>query len=241
MIFLRRIILKLHDIGCARQMEHCKAKVEKDVPGYARYMEHLTRGTAIGVKGHPWRALDQLRVLRKVKPLRIVEIGSGTSTGIFADYIHKQSGGSLLSLDESAKWAELTLAGLVKAGLAPIRGIELKIVTRLENDRGSFLDISLPSEIDLLYIDGPSVMTRNGVETANQDIIRHLNAGHRPGAIMVDGRTETVDAIREHSASSEYDFVPSISYIGKARNVRLGDYLTFDIYHRHSFFLRRGH
>ena len=237
MIVRQKLLRKVYDRFCQIKRHDYIVQVEKDVQGYGAFVEDLTDGKAVGVRGYPWRAMDQLKILRKVAPQRIVELGSGTSTGLFARYVHQTHGASLLSLDESEDWARLSLKGLERAGLAPHPAIRLEVARRMENAAGSFYAFDLPLDIDLLYIDGPSVMKVEGKKTANQDIVRLFERGGRPRAIMVDGRVATVQAIADHEAGRHYHFIPGMPYIFASGDVTWNFIMNFGRFHRHSIFL----
>ena len=109
-----------------------------------------------------------------------------------------------------------------------------------ESDRGSSYDVTLDAGIDLLYVDGPPVLFRNGLGTANQDAIGHLDSGHRPGSIVIDGRVATVEALRTHPALADYLFIPGTTHLMKSKRVGVRDLAAFGAYHRHSVFTHKA-
>ena len=216
------------------------AKIQARIPEYAHVMDALTEAGAMGTRGYPWRELDLLKVLDRVRPGRIVELGSGASTGVFAAWVRETQGASLLSYDHSQQWADRTRQALQGAGLLPHRRIEFQVAPMHESDRGSSYDLTLETGIDLLYVDGPPVLRRNGRSTANQDTIAHLDSGGRPGTIMIDDRVVTVDAVRIHPAAGDYSFTPGYSWLIKSERAGIKDLAAFFTYHRHSVFTRRA-
>jgi hypothetical protein len=233
---LYKILLKIQSINKIRLIN----KIEKKIPGYSDFVAFNSSGNAVGVKGHPWRALDQFKALDASNPKSIVELGSGTSTGIFSHYVNNTENASLYSLDESEIWGDLTQKALDDFGVTPHSSIKLETVRALENEMGTYYDIRLPKEIDLLYIDGPVVKKVEGKKTANQDIIHLFNRGVFPKAIMVDGRHDTVDAILSHEAGKKYSFIPSSLYIAR-KNMGLFTTIRFSFkYYRHSLLLSKS-
>lgn len=172
--------------------------------------------------------------------MRIVELGSGASTAVFAAFVRETPGASLLSYDHSESWAELTRQALKGAGFLPHRGIEFRVAPMRESDRGSSYDMTLEAGIDLLYVDGPPAQRRNGPTAINSDAIDHLDRGGRPGSIMIDLRLATVDAIRTHPASDDYSFTPGLDWLVKGGPIGLKDLVAFGAYHRHSVFTRKA-
>ncbi|WP_349371509.1 hypothetical protein [Salinarimonas sp.] len=239
MTLFRKILFKLHVGLFQRDREGRIAALAAREPTYAAFLQVLTQGEAVGVRGHPWRALDIEKVLRMLAPKRIAELGSGTSTGIFASYVRERDGASLISVDETEHWAGLTRAGLEAVGLAPHPRIDVVASRRIEGRRGSHYAFTIEPDIDLVYVDGPSVSKRDGKGTPNEDVLRAFEAGHFPRAIVVDGRIETVDAIRRHPGGRGYAFTPGLSYLAKAPDLELRDVLAIGAFHRHSLFVRK--
>ena len=213
-------------------------KIRRRVPEHAHVLDTLVEGGATGARRYPWRELDLLKALDRVRPKRIVELGSGGSTAVFAAWVRGTEGASLLSYDHSQQWADLTAQALKGAGFLPHSQIELRVVPMLESAQGSAYDMTLEAGIDLLYVDGPPVLRRNG-PTANQDAIEHLDSGGRPRAIMVDMRIATVDAIRIHPAAAEYSFTPGLIWLAKSKSARVKHLAAFGAWHQHSVFTRK--
>jgi len=237
---MRSILLSgLYDLAYGPRKKKYISILESRIPTFSRFLSTLHQGNAIGVSGYPWRAIDQFKVLGMVQPRRIVELGSGTSTGVFADYVRQTPGASLLSVDEVQRWAELTQAGLAAAGLAPHPSVDVISANRIDTPSGSLYDLELEPDIDLLYIDGPTVLVKDGHKTANQDIILYFNKGCAPQAIMVDVRIDTVEAILGHPASAHYNFTPGMPYLKRGKKMKLSDLKYFGAFDRHSVFVRK--
>lgn len=234
----QRLLNRIYQYNCLVKREKLSREIESKFSGYRAFLEDLSSGDATGVSAYPWRVLDIEKVLNEFSPKHIVELGGGSSTGQFARYVQAYEGSSLLSIDESAEWGGLTQAAMERAGMFPHPGIDLITASRLENEYGSYYQAELPENIDLLYIDGPSVMKKDGVKTANQDILMYFDRGQTPAVIMVDGRNATVDAIRGHLNSSMYTFIPSMQYLIITRS---WPYISRNLgkFHRHSVFIKK--
>jgi predicted O-methyltransferase YrrM len=110
---------------------------------------------------------DALRILAehalREKPRAIVECGSGISTVVLARCAQLSGSGHVYSLDHEAEFAEKTRIELERHGL---RDWATVIHAPLEPQlvRGTpyhwyGLEESIPSEIDMLFIDGPPTVT----------------------------------------------------------------------------------
>ena len=64
-------------------------------------------------------------------------------------------------------------------------------------------------DVDLVYVDGPSGEDRNYTtpdgRCINMDVPEHLRAGHRPKAILIDGRENTRELLWRLPEAREYD------------------------------------
>jgi hypothetical protein len=92
---------------------------------------------------------------------------------------------------------------------------------------------------DFYYVDGPFVkMTTNfpAGKAVNLDVPKILESGHRPKAIVIDGRTDTIDYLRSRNLVAEYTFEPEFIYAYRHRNWT--DAIRFK---RQSVFLLRDH
>ena len=232
-----RVINRLYHLCYVIRRRQFVALLESRLPHQRDVIEALHAGGATGVRAYPWRELDQLKVLDRLRPRRIVELGSGASTAAFSAWVQETPQASLLSIDHSEEWADLTRDALRRGGFLPHPRIDLRVVPMRESASGSSYAMTLEEGIDLLYVDGPPVLRRNG-RTANQDAIEHLAAGGRPGAIMIDGRYATVEAVRSHPAAKNYRFTPGFPWLRNYCPLDPRHLAAFGTYHRHSVFTR---
>ena len=158
--------------------------------------------TAGGLK-HDYQAykLYSLReILYAKRPRRILELGTGTTTAVFADYV-RECGGELWSVDESIDWlANSRRLASIEDGDDRFHLLHAaKLSQKGEDGRPVAIgyDIEWGDEVfDLILVDGPSLWV-DGVryrQAINPDIFDIFNC-NPPHTILVDIRASTVNAI----------------------------------------------
>lgn len=236
----QRILLGVHARFLQRNKQGRIAALAKRDPTYAAFLKVLTKGDATGIRGHPWRALDIEKALKLLAPKRIVELGSGTSTGIFASFVNRRAEASLVSVDESEHWVGLTRSGLEAVGFLPHPRIELIAAPRIDGKRGSHYAFQIEQDVDFVYVDGPSVSKRDGEKTPNEDVLLAFDTGRLPHAIFIDGRIDTVEAIRRHPAARDYVFTPGLQYLQAMQSTTDNAIVLSLAFHRHCLFVHRS-
>ena len=99
-----------------------------------RFYNILSSGNALGARSQPWRGYHILRVLKKYRPKQIAEMGSGTSTGVFASYANRHNA-LLTTYEQAREWQEMTTDALRKAGLESSR-VNVELVPSEESEKG---------------------------------------------------------------------------------------------------------
>jgi hypothetical protein len=166
----------------------------------------LTGGTAMGVRKQPFRGADIIVQLRRHAPRSICELGSGSSTGVFAGYAERHDARAVV-LEHDERWREVTLDALRTAGFDARKLEVIHSDTRVE-ERGVGYTMPVPDEVDFVYIDGPPAKDDAQRNFACIDVLEALERGTRPSAIMIDGREPTVTALLEHPVvQAEYEAV----------------------------------
>lgn len=210
MIGLRRLALwwRNRSIDAAHRWHrarHPDAYVELD--------DLLTRFRGSGGLKHRFQAyklfeLNQL--LERFRPVRILELGSGSSTAIFAPFVKQGKERHLTSVDESGKWLAnaRSLAGI---DTDDTRFTWLESQPRARQDAsGLRIGYGIPSApYDLVFVDGPSLKL-DGIQrkdAVNDDVFALLGA-HPPHVVVVDARYATVQAIAD-ATRGQYEFMPS--------------------------------
>ena len=162
----------------------------------------------------------------------MLELGSGSSTAVFAAYI-RDHGGRLCPVDESDSW----LANAMK--LAGIEADDKRFEMRhCVAKTGTFRDLACvgyglaaEEEFDLVFVDGPSLRF-DGVkrkDAINDDIFR-ISRACPPRMIVVDGRYATVRALEQH-LQGHYQVEPSALMGGTAG----WNYNYFSIFRRNNW------
>ena len=101
-------------------------------------------------------------LIRRQRPKLIVELGSGSSTVLFAAALRANGGGRIISIEHDRTHAKHTTTLLEQAGLtervqlvfAPLADLTLGGRSFQWYDLGALL-MRLPEKIDLLFVDGP--------------------------------------------------------------------------------------
>lgn len=163
----------------------------------------------ISSKRQPIKGYNLWNLLLKFKPNTIIELGSGTTSVIFALYskLYKKK---FIAFESFEKWRDVTIECL-----AGISTDELILFNPSENSLDNVavhFKNPIPNDVEFLYIDGPPCILPNGSKVPNDDIIIAFKNNIFPKFIVIDGRHETVDLILKHNFFTYYKFYPSFSY-----------------------------
>ncbi len=138
---------------------------------------------------HDYQAykLFHLRLLLdRYKPASILELGSGSSTAIFAEYVKSCSEATICSIDESETWLTnaKALAGIESCDPRFEMRKCATLVGKLGNLTCVGYGLAADKEFDLVFVDGPSLRI-NGVrrkDAINDDVFR---LGSEPIKVLV--------------------------------------------------------
>jgi hypothetical protein len=214
-------------IGLRRRAQRAEARqfTRARTPELLRAYDAFSEASQSGASRQPFKGRDLWRILETTSPKSIIELGSGTTSAVFALWADRMAA-SYRAFEHDAHWAEVTekclrRVSLVKGGDPRIQ----HVTSRVREDGGAtgFVD-PLPLDADFIYVDGPPCRLENGRKVPNDDVTRLLDAGGQPRVIVVDGRLETVDLIRAHPRGSQYRFFPS--YVYSVRRGRWRDALA---------------
>lgn len=196
---------------------------------YAAFASRNQSGSA----RQPFKGWDVWRILEASQPRSIAELGSGTTSAVFALWAKRHSA-TYIAYEHDSHWAAVTQSCLEEAGLVEVANHIRTIPIRIRGDHGAtgFVE-PLPVDIEFVYVDGPPCMLE-GRKVPNDDIVRLFDVGGSPRTIVVDGRVETVDLIRSHRAATEYRFSPGLVYC-----LRRGIWSGAMAGREHSLFVRR--
>jgi hypothetical protein len=193
------------------------------------------RAQQSGSPRQPFKGWDLWKILHAVEPQSIVELGSGTTSAVFALW-SQRTGVPYTAFEHYEWWAKVTIQCLTEAGLAPAAGRGVVCIpTKIKPDQSSVgFEQPLPQDADFLYIDGPPCVLEGGRKVPNDDATRLLDQGNLPKAIVVDGRVETVDLLLKHPAIAQYSFFPGLAYC-----LRKGFFRQALAGREHSIFIRK--
>jgi len=197
-----------------------------------KFYDILSSGNALGARSQPWRGYHILRVLKKYRPKQIAEMGSGTSTGVFASYVNRLNA-LLITYEQAPEWHKMTTDALRKTGLESDK-INVELVPSEESEKGSKFAKEIDNNSDFIYIDGPVTVKVNGQKMPCLDIIEFFDRGNYPDVIMIDGRYDTVKAIMAHPTSEKYDL--TLEYGMASIEGKLREFLRFQ---RHTIFVKK--
>ena len=149
----------------------------------------------------PYKLVSLDRLVRRLRPRSILEIGSGSSTVVFACYAHEE-GADFTSVDESEHWVANTVAMLQRFGVHS--AVSTKVCSKsiaLLRREARYLDMPRITA-DLVFIDGPALEV-DGNKVTDAACIDILSLP-RPKYIIVDMRKPTVERLSIELAD-EYD------------------------------------
>jgi hypothetical protein len=202
-------------VGLRRRFENAEARqfTQAQTPELLRAYSAFAKASQSGSDRQPFKGRDLWRILEAAAPRSIVELGSGTTSAVFALWA-KRTGASYVAFEHDVHWASVTENCLKQVDLLDAGNSRVKhVASRVRHDGGAtgFTD-PLPLDVDFVYVDGPPCRLEDGRKVPNDDVTRLLDAGGLPQVIVIDGRLETVDLIRAHPRASNYRFVPSYVY-----------------------------
>lgn len=200
--------------GVRRRLEIRKAIsfTTSELPELLVAYDAFGRNGQSGSPRQPFKGWELWHLLEKFQPRSIAEMGSGTTSAVFSLWANKHRV-RYVCYEHHAEWAKVSESCLREAGLIKGESPVHVIPSRVSNDRKAtgFVEI-IPDGVDFIYIDGPPCKLENGDKVPNDDVVRYLDAGHKPKALVVDGRLETIDLILEHNIGNTYNFTPSLVY-----------------------------
>lgn len=205
----------------------------KETPELLKAYEAFARNSQSGSPRQPFKGWELWNLLEKYKPKHIAEMGSGTTSAVFALWAEKNRA-TYVCYEHHAEWAKITESCLRDTDLIKGDSPVKVIPTRVSDDKkaNGFIE-SVPEDADFIYVDGPPCKLEDGTKVPNDDVIRLFDHGGKPRTIVVDGRLETVDIIREHELGKKYIFTPSLVFC-----LRRGRYFDVMTAPEHSVFRR---
>jgi len=209
--FSNRIAAKLAGLRRRMQASAARRLAVQHTPELLKAYAAFERATQSGVARQPHKGWDLWQSLLRYQPRSIVELGSGTTSAVFALYAQKH-GCKYVCFEHSQGWAKVTEDCLREAGLLNGESPIKVVPSSAHGEKGVGFVEAIPGDADFIYVDGPPCHTDSGKKLPNDDVSRALDRGELPRVIIVDGRLDTVDLIRSHSAMTHYHFLPGYHY-----------------------------
>ncbi len=208
----------------------------KNNPGdYEIIGKILSTYRADGGLNHDFQAykLFELRqLLGRIKPRNILELGSGSSTAVFADYVRCSTEPCFVcSVDDNEDWLDQA-KNMAWGDTDPSGKAEFIYAPRAVNEQSvppqSRYDIDLNSNYDFVFIDGPPmrVGTKKNKSMVNSNVFDLLES-NPPKTIIVDIRRPTVAALRAH-CSGDYDVTVSDVILSQANRENYNYFSVFE-------------
>lgn len=170
------------------------------MPVYAAF----ARANQISAGRQPHKGRELWRLLDQYRPRFIAEMGSGTTSAVFALWAQR-NGARYLANENHPQWTAVTRDSLSLLGFAePAQAVRHVPSERSQAREATRFVEPIPKQADFVYIDGPPCRLDDGRNVPNDDIIRLFEEGGTPATIVVDGRLETVDLIRTHPTGRRY-------------------------------------
>ena len=188
-----------------KKHEKLHAKSRKSNPkAYAfidKVIEEFHSGGGLKHNYQAYKLYCLRNILWEVKPKKILELGTGTTSVVLADYCNTNDC-SLTSVDENEKWLKHTKTLIEKiTGYKGVNYIFSKRKHRVEGEKLFFsYEIAIDqNDYDLILVDGPS-MRLNGVRRKDgicEDTIQLIKKTKSKVTILIDIREATVSHIKE--------------------------------------------
>ncbi|MBX5143090.1 hypothetical protein HJB79_30745 [Rhizobium lentis] len=164
-------------------------------------------GGGLAPKMQAYKLVSLNRLLEAEKPTSILELGSGSSTVIFARYA-AQNNANFVTIDESKEWLQNTMSMLTAFGVSNfvtpyVRNKHID----LEKKTASYVDRP-PVDADFVLVDGPALELsgKTYIDAVCTDVFDMLP---RPKTIIVDIRRPTVERMASEISSTQYRFTQS--------------------------------
>lgn len=135
-------------------------------------------------------------ILRENSPESILELGSGTTTSVFVEYVRQSTSRQLTTIDEHERWLEnsLSISGVISED-TQITAQKSSVISRTYPPSTSYSEIP-QGDFDLVFVDGPSLII-DGIrrkDAVNLNIFSLIDQ-KPPKIIVVDVRRATATAL----------------------------------------------
>lgn len=154
------------------------------------------------------------RILEDYSPKSILELGTGSSTPVFSEYVKKTDDRHLTAIDENEQWLEnsISLADVGKNDKRFKFILSKKVFNKDKEPWESKYDVKLDDSYELVFIDGPS-LAYDGKKNKNAVNSNIFDLAF-PQIIIVDIRKATVNEIKKRM-KNYYDCIHSDVIFGQ--------------------------
>lgn len=142
----------------AYHLKRAETLLRQEAPYAATALEASRRAGGLSHSQQYIRLLDLTHIIDKYQPTSVLELGTGTTTAVFAHMLSPVQGApAVLSLEESEHWQSIARRIIPDQ---ESRAIEFRLLPRVLEKWGEQLvaryDFTYDREYDLVYVDGPS-------------------------------------------------------------------------------------
>lgn len=143
-----------------------------------------------------YKLFELKNVLSRLMPKNILELGTGSTSLVFAGHLSGDKEAVLLCVDESEKWLGNT-EKLISSKYDSLRRIRFEHRPKKYDFSGRFKRIYYNGEFDtcydFIYIDGPSldIDGKKHKDAVNSNVLDILQTGCTPDWILIDARFAT--------------------------------------------------
>jgi len=161
---IRRVSERLGRMIYARHSRHIQAtseaRVRHDFPKIARVQDLARENGGLAGKYQFIRLLEIFKLLNLFKPNNALELGSGTSSSVFADYFKDAK--RFTTVEESPYWYDRMLSASKEyiQDMTPL--LAARRVIRLGKHWACHYEIDHSIKYDFIYVDGPSNIAPDG-------------------------------------------------------------------------------
>lgn len=222
-----------YDYGVDRAHRRSIEQHPEEYKSIGAFLDAYRSGGGLNHRFQGYKLYQLRKLLDRVKPTMILELGSGSSTAIFAEYVRQASTPSFVcSVDDDERWLEhsknIAWGDKFYSGFAEFIHAP-RIVDALTDPPISKYDIALEAKYDFIFIDGPPMRAGNikNKSMVNSNIFDLIGRVF-PTTIVVDVRRPTVNEIKKR-LSDQYTCKTSDIISGTANRL---DYRYFTIFQR---------
>lgn len=206
MLGLGRLRRYLHDWKVEQIHRAHRLEYVDDYQRFDAILEKFRTGGGLKHDYQAYKLFSLWQLLLAEKPSRILELGTGSSTAMFADFV-RLHGGYLCSVDESKEWLDNSrkLAAIDTDDTRfNLKQANRRVIYKSEQPVEFGYDVEFEDEpFDLVLVDGPSMRVdgKRYKQAVNPDIFELIERAP-PQMILVDIRAATAEVMKQRLADT---------------------------------------